>query len=240
MVHPMSVPPSVPATEPSTAPPVLLIHGVGSSFEHNWREPGWVDLLSEAGRTVIGVELPGHGEQATRGEPEQDAAELVIASALASGVVDAVGFSAGGYALLTAASRRPELFRRIALMGISLNGLTAPRDSSGGLSAALLDDDPTAAPMVIVIRRLIQTAGNDPQLVARFLSSGQPRPALADLAQVSAQTLFVEGSEDATGSAQGLAAAIPGAQHIVLKGVDHFAIPADFYGIDAVLGFLDS
>jgi pimeloyl-ACP methyl ester carboxylesterase len=226
-------------TVPDAAPPVLLIHGVGSSFEHNWREPGWVDLLTEAGRTVIGVELPGHGAQAGEGAPDRDAAELVIAAAEAVGVVDAVGFSAGGYALLSAACRRPGLFRRIALMGISDNGLTAPRDATGGLSQALLDDDPTAPPMIVVIRRLIHTAGNDPALVARFLGSGQPRPALSDLAGVTARTLFVEGSEDATGSAQGLAAAVPGAQHLVLKGVDHFAIPSDFYGIDAVLSFLD-
>ena len=44
------------------APPVVLVHGIASSFERNWRQPGWVDLLEEGGRSVIPVDLPGHGE----------------------------------------------------------------------------------------------------------------------------------------------------------------------------------
>ena len=32
--------------------PVLLIHGVGSSFEHNWRATGWVDLLEDEGGEI--------------------------------------------------------------------------------------------------------------------------------------------------------------------------------------------
>ncbi len=51
---------------------MLLVHGFASSFERNWREPGWVDLLAESGREVIGVDLPGHGtgrgDGAGRGE----------------------------------------------------------------------------------------------------------------------------------------------------------------------------
>src|SRR5579859_1149770 len=39
--------------------PVLLVHGFASSAEHGWREPGWVDLISEGGRDVIAVDLLG-------------------------------------------------------------------------------------------------------------------------------------------------------------------------------------
>ena len=42
-------------------PDVLLVHGFGTSFEATWRNNGWVDLLGEAGRTVVGVDLLGHG-----------------------------------------------------------------------------------------------------------------------------------------------------------------------------------
>ncbi|MER3452650.1 MAG: alpha/beta hydrolase, partial [Acidimicrobiia bacterium] len=48
--------------------PVLLVHGFGSSFRHGWVEPGWVDLLADAGRPVIGVELPGHGDAPAPGD----------------------------------------------------------------------------------------------------------------------------------------------------------------------------
>ncbi len=98
-------------------PPVLLIHGVGSSFEHNWRATGWVDLLEGEGRTVVGVHLPGHGPEHDR--PEADAADLLLEAAHAQGgPVDAVGFSAGGHTLLRAAAREPGAFRRIAVLGV--------------------------------------------------------------------------------------------------------------------------
>ena len=43
------------------APPVLLVHGFASSAEHNWRHPGWLDLLADCGRETIAIDLPGHG-----------------------------------------------------------------------------------------------------------------------------------------------------------------------------------
>ena len=49
--------------------PVVLVHGFASSFERNWREPGWVDLLEEEGRSVIGVDLLGHGQAAKPADP---------------------------------------------------------------------------------------------------------------------------------------------------------------------------
>src|SRR5260370_26842131 len=46
-------------------PPVLLVHGFASSAEHNWRRPGWLDLLADLGRETIAVDLPGHGRDVT-------------------------------------------------------------------------------------------------------------------------------------------------------------------------------
>ena len=42
--------------------PVLLVHGWGGSFEATWRRSGFTELLADAGRPVIGVDLLGHGE----------------------------------------------------------------------------------------------------------------------------------------------------------------------------------
>jgi pimeloyl-ACP methyl ester carboxylesterase len=216
--------------------PVILIHGVGSSFEHNWRQPGWVDLLSELGRPVVAVELPGHG--ANRIAPEHDAAELITEQAAAHGSVDAVGFSAGGYALLAAASRAPSLFRRIAVLGVADSGLVANPAALDGIAAGLLSQEEPSDAMTLVIRRLVQSAGNDPAAVARFLRSRQARAGLGDLAAITAAALVVEGTEDRSGPAMALAEAIPGAQRLQLKGADHFAIPSDFRCMDAVLSFL--
>ena len=42
-------------------PPVLLVHGLAASASTTWREAGWLDLLADAGRTVLAPDLPGHG-----------------------------------------------------------------------------------------------------------------------------------------------------------------------------------
>src|SRR5262249_8101705 len=87
----------------------MLVHGFASSFERNWREPGWADLLEEEGRPVIGVDLPGHGEADKPTDPAAYAAleESVIAALPPAGQVDAVGFSLGAQVLLRAASAAP-------------------------------------------------------------------------------------------------------------------------------------
>ena len=54
--------------------PVLMVHGFASSFDRNWREPGWVDVLAEQGRAVIGVDLLGHGTAAKPHDPAAYAA----------------------------------------------------------------------------------------------------------------------------------------------------------------------
>jgi pimeloyl-ACP methyl ester carboxylesterase len=220
---------------------VLLVHGVASSFEHNWLQLGWVDLLNDAGREVIAFDLPGHGSR--RAEPATDAAELIIVEAEARGQIDAIGFSAGGFALLRAAVRRPDLFSRIVVMGVADASLSREGEATEGtglgtmLDALRSADEPETGP-ALVIRRLAETAGNDPRAVAEFMAARHPNPALADLATIAAQTLVVEGSEDFGGSAEGITATVPGARRVVLKGVDHFAIPSDFRALDAALGFL--
>src|SRR5690348_1595714 len=61
-------------------PPVLLVHGFASSAEHNWRQPGWLDLLADCGRETIAVDLPGHGTGSSTGprpaDPEPHIAAL--------------------------------------------------------------------------------------------------------------------------------------------------------------------
>ena len=222
--------------------PVLLIHGMGSSYEHNWVAPGWADLLRESGREVVGVELPGHGADGRTGDPTREAAQVVLDAASDSARVDAVGFSAGGYALMVAAARKPEAFGAVALLGVTDSGLRENRAGPATMNAvadALLAAEEPAVGVPRLIRRLVDAAGNDRALVAAFALSSQPRAGTADLAAITARCLVVEGGADRGGPAEQVAAAIPRCSRIILKGVDHFAIARDIGCVDAVLRFLD-
>ena len=218
---------------------MLLIHGLGSSFEHNWRATGWVDLLEAEARTVVPVHLPGHGPEHDR--PDADAAEILIAAATAAasdnGVVDAVGFSAGGHTLLQAASREPHLFRRIAVLGVG-NPRTEAAGPGDDIAAGLVADDEPTADTPRIIRRLVDSAGNDRFAVARYLRSERPWVTLADVARIEAPTLVVIGDKDFAGPADQLAATLPNAEYVVLPGVDHFATPSNFRCVDTVVNFL--
>jgi pimeloyl-ACP methyl ester carboxylesterase len=245
-------------------PPVLLVHGLASSFEHNWRATGWVDLLEAEGRAVIGADLPGHGRMSAQDPAAMSPAQAVLAALAGHEQADAVGFSAGGQAVLAAAAAAPQRFRRIAVLGVGDRTVLPPQGAGGiggssdlrdtprdtgpgdgapaghGLAAALdADDEPPPGTFALIIRRLTQSAGNDRHAVAAFVRARHGRVTLADVARITAPTLLVLGDRDFAAPAGALHAAMPGAELVTLRGVDHFATPSNYGCIDAVLRFLD-
>jgi pimeloyl-ACP methyl ester carboxylesterase len=219
-----------------TAPPVVLVHGFASNFEHDWRRTGWVDILEAEGRTVLGVDLPGHGPAA--GETGLTPMEAVQAVA-GAGPVDAIGFSAGGHALLGAAAGHPETFRRVALLGVgSLDDNTAESRASG-LAAELESDEEPVDQFGRIIWRLAESSGNDRRVLARVLRSDRgERPTREALRGLELPVLLVVGDQDVTGSGRELAGMLPRARLLVLRGVDHFATLGDLRCIEAVVEFL--
>jgi pimeloyl-ACP methyl ester carboxylesterase len=96
--------------------PILLVHGFASSFDLNWTRNGWPDLLHDAKRTVLSVDLLGHGTAEKPHRPEAYAElENSILQALPNddSVVDAVGFSLGAVTLVRAAAKAPHRFGRL-------------------------------------------------------------------------------------------------------------------------------
>jgi pimeloyl-ACP methyl ester carboxylesterase len=224
---------------------VLLVHGFASSFERNWREPGWVDLLSEAGRQVIGVDLLGHGSADKPYEPEayadlhEDvAAALPADPALA---VDAIGFSLGAVQVLRVAAASPERFRRIVVAGIAGNVLTPARDGNATLAGAV-EAGPTddAHGVVRLFAQFAQSAGNDPKALAACLRRPTAPLTPAELGRVTCPVLVVLGADDFAGAPDALLDALPDARLVTLPGVDHFRTPEAFGFIDAALDFLDA
>ena len=219
-------------------PPVLLVHGFASSAEHNWRHPGWLDLLADCGRETIAVDLPGHGTAPKPADPAgYQGVEAYVATAVQGREpLDAIGFSAGAHVLLRLAADQPGTFRRLALLGIG-RGVLEPADPEPIVAALTSEPDPENV-SGMVFRRLADGLGNDRDALVAFLRRPQRPLTAADLARVAAQVLVVLGDQDPAGPGDGLVAALPDARLVTLRGVDHFGTPADVRCMRAVLGFL--
>ena len=219
-------------------PPVLLVHGFASSAEHNWRLPGWLDLLADCGRETIAIDMPGHGTAPKPADPAgyQEVEAHVAAAVEGREPLDAIGFSAGAHVLLRLAADQPGTFRRLALLGIG-RGVLEPADPEPIVAALTSEPDPENV-TGMVFRRLADGLGNDRDALIAFLRRPQRPLTLADLARIAAQVLVVLGDQDPATPGDGLVAALPDARLVTLRGVDHFGTPADVRCMQAVLGFL--
>jgi pimeloyl-ACP methyl ester carboxylesterase len=224
--------------------PVLLVHGFASSFERNWREPGWVDLLQEGGREVIRLDLLGHG---TSEKPHDPAAyanlEDDVARALpAAGQVDAVGFSLGAMLLLRVAAAQPERFGRIVVGGVGAN-VFGGGGGGEGVAAAIESGAEAGGEAGSIARAFVQFAegpGNDPKALAACMRRQSTPLKPTDLATITSPVLVVLGDKDFAGPPDPLVDALPDAKLVTLRGADHFGTPKDFRFLDAALEFLEA
>lgn len=223
---------------PGPDPAVLLVHGFASSAEHNWQRPGWLDLLADAGRETIAVDLLGHGRAPRPTSPAgYEAVEARVADAIGDREpVDAIGFSAGAQVLLRLAADQPSRFRRLALLGIGARALE--RSDPEPIVAALEGDLDPENVHGMVFRRLAEGLGNDRAALIAFLRRPQRPPSAAELARITGPVLVVLGEADPAGPGDGLVAALPDARLVTLRGVDHFGTPSDVRCMQAVLDFL--
>lgn len=223
-------------------PPVLLVHGLASSFELNWREFGWVDLLADAGREVIGVDLLGHG---TAPKPH-DADEYrrledrVIEALPAEGQVDAVGFSLGAQTLVRAAVAHPDRFHRIVLAGIGGGIFDASEGRGGEIADAIEKGEPVEGGLASLFVQFANHPDNDRLALAACMRAERPRIDRAALAAVTCPVLVVLGDQDQAGDPQVLVDAFPDARLRMLRNTEHFGTPKSFDFIDAALEFLDA
>ncbi len=223
-------------------PPVVLVHGWGGSFRTTWQKSGFTALLEDIDRSVIGVDLLGHG---TAPKPHDPAAyaDLTtrVVEALPDEPVDAVGFSLGAITLLRLACREPHRFNRLVLGGIGENVFSSDDSGTSRILAAL---DGTGDPDDNIGRLFAQYAdqdGNDKHALAAVMR----RPSLGaftpeQLAAVTCPTLVAIGDLDFAGPGNRLADALPNSELVVLRKVDHFATPEAFAFIDATLEFLEA
>ena len=223
-------------------PPLLMVHGWGGSHRDTWQRSGVEQLVNDAGTTVIGVDLLGHGTSDKPHDPA-DYADLSAPIRNAIGArttrVDAVGFSLGAIALLDAAMHNPNYFRRLMLVGIG-DDLLEPHDPTetarivSGIDGTAKSDD-------ILARQFANYAtspNNDPlALRASLLRPRKSPPTQEDLQKIDAKVVLAVGDRDFVLPADRLAQSFKDCRLVILKNCDHFASTENFGFIDALLEF---
>lgn len=214
---------------------ILLVHGMGSTPDANWRRPGWIEVLEADGHLTGSVRLPGHDGAAL----DHSAADATLAAAhLEPAPVAAIGFSAGALAVLDAAAAEPNRFARIAILGVG-DGVLGPdtgalRSRAAALRSTSEPDDPDGR----MLWQLVRRSGNDVDQVAQFLESAALTMSAERLARITCPVLVVIGDRDGGMPADGLVEALPSARLEILPGVDHFATVTSIGAFEAVTRFL--
>lgn len=212
-------------------PPVVLVHGFASSLEGNWRGPGVIDALKEAGRRVIALDCRGHGRSAKPKDPAAYAgtamADDVVALMDARGVerCPLVGYSMGAFLSVSLLVRFPERFPTVVLGGVGdrllAGGLGGQRNDA--IARAMEAPDAGAREDAVArgFRIFAERTGNDLQALAAMQRATRARFDAAELRETKARVLVLVGDrDDLVGSGERLAAAIPGARLVKVAG-DH-------------------
>jgi pimeloyl-ACP methyl ester carboxylesterase len=217
--------------------PVVMVHGWGGSYALTW-QPLWEPLFQDAGRTVLGVDLLGHGTAPKPHEPEayQDLTGRILDVMPAEGQVDAIGFSLGAMTLLRLASAQPQRFRRLVVAGVGENLFREERDDRVA-RAVEGTGDPADVGSQIFAQYAAQPHNDRVALAAIMRRPRQPYTA-EQFAAITCPVLVVIGEKDFAGPGDPLVAALPDARLVVLPRTDHFATTEHFGFVDAAIEFL--
>ncbi len=231
-------------------PPVILVHGFGSSRGQNWKSTGWYSSLTEAGFAILAMDCRGHGES---GKPHdailyghdrmaQDVAAVMDAAGIAAAYYS--GYSMGGFIGLRFTAVHPQRVLKLALGGVGEYYLAGPRISGPGardtLAEALETDDPSGLTdkRAIMFRKFAEQPGKDRFALAACMRAMSPRLPSETLAQITQQVLVVCGDkDDIAGPPDGLAAQFRHGRAVTVPARDHNTAVGDQKTRNAVADF---
>ncbi|MCF3935647.1 alpha/beta fold hydrolase [Acuticoccus sp. M5D2P5] len=229
-------------------PAVLLIHGFASNRMVNWVNTSWTTLLKRAGYRVLAIDNRGHGKSEKLYDPAQYRAELMAADAIRvldhAGVEKAAifGYSMGARIAAFATVAAPERVWALVIAGLASNliaGIGGSEEIAEALEAAspsdVADDEARA------FRIFAGQTGADRKALAACIRASRQAFSEASAASIDVPTLVVAGElDEIAGSADGLAALIPGAKALTLPGRDHMSAVGDKLHKSEVVAFLDA
>ncbi len=226
--------------------PILLIHGFASNSGVNWRDPGWIKFLTTNGFRVIALDNRGHGQSEKLYDLNQYGAPLMAEDAhrlldhLGIAQADVMGYSMGARITAFLALAHPDRVRSCIFGGLGAN-MVRGMAGTGPIATALEADsiDQVTNPTARTFRAFAEQTGGDLKALAACIRSARDPIKPEDVARLACPVLVAVGSDDVIGgSAEGLAALIPGAEALVIEGRDHMKAVGDRSYKEGVLAFL--
>ena len=112
-------------------PPVVLVHGFAANLELNWRAPGVVGALLEAGRRVVALDCRGHGESDKPTDANAYGINMVedvvrLMDHLKISQARVAGYSMGGAIALKLAANHPKRLNRLVICGMGWRKASGP------------------------------------------------------------------------------------------------------------------
>lgn len=231
---------------PRDGEPILLIHGFASSAKVNWVDTLWVKTLVADGRRVIAVDNRGHGQSEKLYRLEDYGSPLMAEDArrlldhLNIERADVMGYSMGARITAFLTLAHPDRVRSAVFAGLGINmvrGLAGTGPIAHALEADSIDDvtNPTAR----TFRAFAEQTGGDLKALAACIRSARAVISAEMLAEIKRPVLVAVGTEDVIGgSAEELAAIIPGAKALPIPNRDHMRAVGDRVYKDGVKAFL--
>lgn len=227
--------------------PILLIHGFASNRNVNWVYPGWVKLLTEAGRRVITLDNRGHGQSQGSHKPDDYGAPTMAEDAfrllehLGIGRCDVMGYSMGARISAFLALNHPDRVRSIVFGGLGygmISGVGDPEPIASALEAEKLSDvtDRTGR----AFRAFAEQTKSDRLALAACMRSSRQKISEEEVARITQPVLVAIGTkDDIAGSAEKLARLLPRAEVLDIPGRDHMVAVGDKVYKAGVVAFLD-
>ncbi len=226
--------------------PIVLIHGFASTKEVNWVRPGWVVTLTRAGRRAIALDNRGHGQSSKLYDPAEyhtgrmagDVRALIDHLRLSR--VDVMGYSMGARIAAFLALDHPDRVRAAILGGLGMSlidGAELPERIADALEARDMAD--VTSEQARLFRAFAEQTKSDRRALAACIRGSRQTLSRAQAAAIHVPVLVAVGTKDMiAGSAERLAALIPGAQALPIPERDHMLAVGDKVFKAAVLSFL--
>jgi len=229
--------------------PIVLVHGFASTKEVNWVNPGWVKTLTGAGRRAIAFDNRGHGVSSKLYDSADYQMALMaddvraLLDHLRIGRADVMGYSMGARITAFLSVNHPARLRSAILGGLGINLVEGHSGDLAHIIVAALEA-PSLADVVHPVGRAFRSFAEQTKSDLKALAACMRRPrqtlSRTQVAGIRTPTLVAVGTnDDVAGSAQKLAALIPGARALDIPNRDHMLAVGDKVFKAGVLDFLN-